>query len=92
MQVTETGSGIDYVKARFLGDNGRGISLTLTLVDGEYVGYLSPSQLKYQGTYTLQRVMLKDKAGNRSVLTDLEDIQIEVISDPDFLENAAWRE
>lgn len=80
MQVTETGSGIDYVKARFLGDNGRGISLTLTLVDGEYVGYLSSSQLKYEGIYTLQRVMLKDKAGNRCVQTDFGNIQIEVFS------------
>ena len=81
IQVTETGSGIDYVKARFLGDNGRGISLTLVRVEGEYVGYISPSQLKQEGLYTLQRVMLKDKAGNRSVRTDLGDIQVEVVSE-----------
>ena len=89
LQVTETGSGIDYVKARFLGDNGRGISLTLTPADGEYVGYLSASQLKYEGTYTLQRVMLKDRAGNRSVLTGFETIRIEVVSEPAFKEAAA---
>lgn len=89
LQVTETGSGIDYVKARFLGDNGRGISLTLAPADGEYVGYLSASQLKYEGTYTLQRVMLKDRAGNRSVLTGFETIRIEVVSEPAFKEAAA---
>lgn len=80
MQVTETGSGIDYVKARFLGDNGRGISLSLILVDGEYVGYVSPSQLKYEGTYKLQRVMLKDQAGNRRTVTDCGDVQFKVVS------------
>lgn len=72
--VTETGSGVDYVKARFLGDNGRGISVTLKYVDGIYVGYLSASQLKHPGTYALQRVMLKDLAGNRAVCTNYKDV------------------
>ncbi|MGN1350501.1 MAG: hypothetical protein ACI4VM_05845 [Anaerovoracaceae bacterium] len=79
-RVTETGSGIDYVKARFTGDNGRSISLTLTRVDQEYVGFLSPSQLKHEGVYTLQRIMLKDNAGNRRVVSDLDEIQFEVVS------------
>lgn len=79
--VTETGSGVDYVKARFLGDNGRGISVTLKYVDGIYVGYLSASQLKHPGTYALQRVMLKDLAGNRAVCTNYKDVQFTVLAD-----------
>ena len=82
-QVTETGSGIDSVKARFVGDNGRAISVTLTLAEGEYVGYLSPSQLKYEGTYVLQRLIMKDKAGNRSVATDRGDVRFTVTAEPD---------
>ena len=82
-QITETGSGIDYVKARFIGDNGCGISLTLTLVDGEYVGYVSSSQLKHEGTYVLQRVMMKDKAGNRKVATECGNVQFTVVPDLD---------
>ena len=83
-QITETDSGIDYVKARFIGDNGRGISLTLTLVDGEYVGYVSSSRLKHEGTYVLQRIMMKDKAGNRKVAVECGNIQFTVISDLDI--------
>ena len=79
-QVTETGSGVDSVKARFVGDNGRTISVTMTLTEGEYVGYLSPSQLKYEGSYTLQRLMLKDKAGNRRVVTGCGTIRFTVIA------------
>ena len=86
-QITETGSDVDYVKARFLGDNGRGISVTLKLVDGSYVGYLSGNQVKHPGTYTLQRIMVKDMAGNRAVYTD-KSVSFTVINEDDIQETA----
>lgn len=66
-EVTETGSGIDYVKARFVSDTGRGITVTLKSGESAYTGYLSGASLKHEGIYTLERVMLQDLAGNRRV-------------------------
>jgi len=67
-QVTdEGGSGIDYVKARFINQSGHGITVNLDLENGSFIGTVSKIQTKYAGTYVLDRVMIKDNAGNRAV-------------------------
>lgn len=67
-QVTDKGgSGIDYVKARFVNLNGHGITVTLDPDNGSFIGTVSEIQTKHAGTYVLDRVMVKDNAGNRAV-------------------------
>ncbi|GEM_PF-691463 len=67
-QVTdEGGSGLDYVKARFINQSGHGITVSLDPENGSYVGTVSEIQTKHAGTYVLDRVMVKDNAGNRAV-------------------------
>ncbi|MEA4847402.1 MAG: Ig-like domain repeat protein [Clostridiaceae bacterium] len=61
------GSGVDYVKARFVNQNGHGITINLDPENGSYIGTVSEIQTKYAGTYVLDRVMVKDNAGNRAV-------------------------
>ena len=67
-QVTDKGgSGIDYVKVRFVNLNGHGITINLNPENGHFTGTISEIQTKHAGNYVLDRVMLKDNAGNRAV-------------------------
>lgn len=70
-KVTDDGgSGIDYVKVRFVNQCGHGITVSLDLHEGTegcYAGTVSEIQTKLAGTYVLDRVMVKDNAGNRAV-------------------------
>lgn len=67
-QVTDKGgSGINYVKARFVNLDGHGITVTLEPDNGSFVGTVSEIQTKHAGTYILDRVMVKDNSGNRAV-------------------------
>lgn len=67
-QVTdEGGSGLDYVKARFVNQSGHGITVSLDPEHGMFSGTVSEIQTKYAGIYVLDRVMVKDNAGNRAV-------------------------
>lgn len=67
-QVTdEGGSGVDYVKVRFVNQSGHGITVNLDPENGSFVGTVSEIQTMFAGTYVLDRVMVKDNAGNRAV-------------------------
>lgn len=67
-QVTDKGgSGIDYVKVHFVNLDGHGITINLDPGDGYFTGTVSEIQTKHSGNYILDRVMLKDNAGNRAV-------------------------
>lgn len=68
--ATEEGSGMDSIKARFVEKTtGRGLSISLEQQsDGTWKETFSASQTETVGVYWLEKVMLKDLAGNRSVL------------------------
>lgn len=55
------------MKVRFVNIDGHGITIKLDPEDGYFTGTVSEIQTKHSGNYILDRVMLKDNAGNHAV-------------------------
>ena len=80
--ATDGDSGVESVKARFVDKTtGRGLSVSLVQQeDGSWKEVLSSSQTKLAGTYELEKVMVKDHAGNRTVLLPGQSVLPEACS------------
>lgn len=63
--AADNASGIDSVKARFLNQNGNGITVKLDWNGSSFSGVIKKGATKAGSTYQLNRVVIKDGAGNR---------------------------